>query len=282
MSQLPKFYGIVAYDAAQISGQGRYYYTDRFKITYETKYLIDDFPSVGIESEREGGLRSANCWLSDHWALEVIKQAKAEWFIPFMKRLAQGEIVPMWEVAREYEACQGRPMQLIPQNLPGGLKSEDYSCAQFSFLGETSPIEVQSLPVTPSIRDASWRGIIACDMQGQIWSESDYCIAYCRNFYQGKPGLYIRRGQKGGMYAMEQAWQDAWCREQFDSAKVNWFLPYWEFMVQGGIIGMWELQREMEMQVGHSMYQLPPGIPLDDQYCEWFSLQTRDLLDSKT
>jgi hypothetical protein len=268
-----EFYGIVAYNAAPIDGEGRYYYTERFKILYEPNRLIDGSPVVDIGSEREGGPRPTGCWLIDVWALWVIKKAKAEWFLPFMKRLAKGEKVAMWEVAREYEICEGKPMQVIPPNLTDQFNSEDYSCAQFTFPGEASLMAIQPLPVPARIRDASWRGIIGCHLQSDQWGGGDFCLAYCDRFYQDKPGVYIQRGLRGGIYSIEAAWQDEWCQEQIKLAKAEWFLPYLEYMLQGGKIGMWELHREMETRCGHPMYLLPPGIPLSNDYCRWFSVQ---------
>jgi hypothetical protein len=72
----------------------------------------------------------------------------------------------------------------------------------------------------------------------------------------------------------EKAWQDDWCQEQLRVAKAEWFIPYLERAAKGEVVAFWELHREHETRFNHPMYQLPPGIPLDDQYCRWISNQT--------
>jgi hypothetical protein len=252
-----------------ISTEGKYL-TREFTVGYRPYDLRTGFQHVGIGHWRDGGTLPANRWLNKEWAMWVLKEAKVEWFSPYLERMAKGEKVPMWELAREYEIRQSEPMQIVLVPLPFGLTFEFYCCRKNYWQIEPSPSPFVQIPAKPSIRDGCWRAIIACEVAAELSSDMNYCITYYQSFHQGKPALLVQRGGRGGIYAAEMAWKDEWCREQLQQARAEWFMPFLEFMAQGGTVGMWELHREMEIRQGHPLYLLPPGIPLDEKYCEWY------------
>jgi hypothetical protein len=278
MSKSPKdwIFGIVAYESQKCYDGDAFYVSNRYYITYAPECITDEMPEVGITSQREGGTLPAGRWLHDIWALQVIKEANAEWFLLMMARMSKREIVPMWEVAREYEIRVCEPMIVVPPRLPASSDVVAYCCRRSRYVLETAPCSFLPHPIMPGIRDSSWRGIIACRVGNTPWTDSDYCIAYCRTFYQDKPGMFIQRGQRGGMYSADKAWQDDWCREQIKLAQAEWFLPYLECAANDSPVAMWELHREFETRFKHPMYLLPPAICLDDRYCIWYSSRQAD------
>jgi hypothetical protein len=248
----------------------RSHLTNEIALAYYPYDLVNGIPRVGIGRYRDGGTLPADRWLRDKWASDVLDEGRAQWFLGYLDRMAKGEAVPMWEIAREYENRHGAPMQVLLPPLPTGLSFESYCCRQHHFGAEAPSSAMVQFPVSTPIRDGCWRALLDCRVGAGQRTESDYCIAYYESSYRGEPGLLVQRGKRGALYAARRASEDKWCRGQLESGPAEWFLPYLTRFARGEKIPIWELHREQEERFGHPAYLLPPGIPLDDAYCEWY------------